>query len=224
MLLIFSLSFHECAHAWTASRLGDQTARLQGRITLNPIYHVDPIGTLIFPALMIFGPFLGMGMFGGMLVGWAKPTPVISRNFRKIKRDENLVTLAGPVSNLVIALAALVVLIVTSVAVPGGRLVVMSTFAGAISLQAPSGTQAIVLLCVLAIQINLSLMFFNLLPIPPLDGSHVLRNMLPYNAVQAYDRMGMWVSYLLMIFVGGFVLRLLLGPSLAAFYFVLRHV
>jgi len=96
VILIFSLCVHECAHAWTASRLGDQTARLEGRITLNPMYHVDPIGTLLFPAIMIFGPFIGFSMFSGMLVGWAKPTPVITRNLRKIVRDDNLVTLAGP--------------------------------------------------------------------------------------------------------------------------------
>jgi len=120
VLLIFSLSFHECSHAWMASRLGDQTARLQGRVTLNPVYHVDPVGSLLFPALAIFGPLIGFGMFGGMLIGWAKPTPVISRNFQKIRRDENLVTLAGPVSNLVLALIALGVLLTICHAVPGG--------------------------------------------------------------------------------------------------------
>ena len=104
VLLIFSLSFHECAHAWMASRLGDQTARLQGRVTLNPMYHVDPVGTLLFPALMIFGPLIGGGMLGGYLIGWAKPTPVITRNFKNIVRDDNLTTLAGPVSNLILAL------------------------------------------------------------------------------------------------------------------------
>ena len=107
VLLLFSLSFHECAHAWMASRLGDQTARLEGRITLNPMYHVDPIGTLLFPALIIFGPFIGFSFFSGFLVGWAKPTPVITRNFHKIVRDDNLTTLAGPVSNLVLVLAGL---------------------------------------------------------------------------------------------------------------------
>ena len=91
-----------------ASRLGDQTARLEGRITLNPMYHIDPIGTLLFPALIIFGPFIGFSFFSGFLVGWAKPTPVITRNFRKIVRDDNLTTLAGPVSNLILVLAAFV--------------------------------------------------------------------------------------------------------------------
>ncbi len=73
VLLLFSLSFHECAHAWMASRLGDQTARLEGRVTLNPIYHIDPFGTLLFPALIIFGPFVGFTMFSGFLVGGPSP-------------------------------------------------------------------------------------------------------------------------------------------------------
>lgn len=223
-LLIFSLSFHECAHAWTASLLGDQTARLEGRVTLNPMYHIDPIGTLLFPAIMIFGPLIGLSMFGGMLVGWAKPTPVITRNLRKIVRDENLVTLAGPVSNLILVIAALAVLVVMAIAIPDGRSVVVSSFIAALSPPGAFAPHPLVLLCTLAILINLSLFFFNLLPIPPLDGSHILRNMLPYNAVQVYDRIGGWLSYILMIFVGGFILRLLLGPALGLVYFALTHV
>jgi Zn-dependent protease len=224
VILIFSLCVHECAHAWMASRLGDQTARLQGRITLNPMYHVDPVGTLLFPALMIFGPFIGFSMFGGMLVGWAKPTPVITRNFRKIVRDDNLTTLAGPVSNLLIVLVAFLVLVVISIAVPNGRLLVLSTFQGSIVLDAPSAPQALVLLSTLAILINLSLCFFNLLPIPPLDGSRVVRNLLPYNAVQAYDRVPMWASYLLMIFLGPAILMAFLRPMLRLVFWGLLHV
>ncbi len=221
VLLIFSLSVHECAHAWIASYLGDQTARLQGRVTLNPAYHVDPIGTLLFPGLVIFGPFLGFNFFSGLLVGWAKPTPVITRNFRKIVRDDNLTTLAGPVSNLLIAFVALLLLTAISLAVPGGHDLVMSTFIGGNAVAIPSGLEALVLLAVLAIEINFSLFFFNLLPIPPLDGSRLVRNLLPYNAVVVYDRIPIWVSYLFMIFVGGFILRLLIGPALALVYLAL---
>ena len=221
VLLIFSLTVHECAHAWVASLLGDQTARLQGRVTLNPAYHIDLLGTILLPALMIFGPLFGFGL-GSVLFGWAKPTPVISRNFRKIVRDENLVTLAGPASNLLIALAALIVLIVISLTVPGGHDLVLSTFAGGLALGVQSNTQAVILLATLAILVNLSLFFFNLLPVPPLDGSHLLRNMLPYKAVQAYDRVPIWLSWILMILVGGFIIRLFLGPSMHAVYAVLH--
>jgi Zn-dependent protease len=214
VLILFSLSVHECAHAWMASRLGDQTARLQGRVTLNPMYHADPIGTLLFPAIMIFGPFFGLSMFGGMLVGWAKPTPVITRNFRKIVRDDNLTTLAGPASNLLIVLVAFLVLAAVSVAVPNGHQLVLIAFMGGIVPSAPPSLQALLLLCRLAILINLSLCFFNLLPIPPLDGSRLLRNTLPYNAVRAYDRIPMWGSYMLMIFLGPVILGALIGPAL----------
>jgi Zn-dependent protease len=221
VLLIFSLSVHECAHAWTASYLGDQTARLQGRVTLNPAYHVDPIGTLLFPGLVIFGPLIGFTFFSGLLVGWAKPTPVITRNFRKITRDDNLTTLAGPASNLLIALGAFFALAIISIAVPGGHELVFAPFNGGLTVDPLS---AFVLLANLAIEINLSLFFFNLLPIPPLDGSHLLRNALPYNAVQFYDRIPIWVSYLFMIFIGRTIIRLLLGPAMGIIYFALNLV
>jgi Zn-dependent protease len=224
VILIFSLCVHECAHAWTASLLGDQTARMQGRVTLNPMAHVDPIGTLLFPALMIFGPLFGLSLFGGMLVGWAKPTPVITRNFRHIVRDDNLTTLAGPVSNLLIVLAAFTTLAVMAISIPNGRMIVLSSFIGALSPAGEIAPQPLVLLCTLAILINLSLFIFNLLPIPPLDGSHFVRNMLPYNAVQVYDRIGGWISYLLMIFVGGFIMRMLLGPALRLVLTALYHL
>jgi len=215
VLLIFSLSFHECSHAWMASRLGDQTARLQGRVTLNPIYHIDPVGSLIIPALIIFGPLIGFTLFSGALIGWAKPTPVITRNFAKIRRDDNLTTLAGPVSNLLLAVVAVLLLLLINHFVPNGRAIVNYTM-----IVNPT-VQALVLLGIAAVQINLALLVFNLLPIPPLDGSHLLRNALPYNAMQTYDRIPMWVSWILMFIVGGYIMSLFLGPAFSIVSLVL---
>ena len=219
VVLLFSLSFHECAHAWTASRLGDQTARLEGRVTLNPMYHIDPFGSLLFPALAIFGPLIGFNFFAGFIVGWAKPTPVITRNFVKIRRDDNLTTFAGPLSNLILVALGFLVLAAISLTGQEGHELVLFTFAAVVNrevlaLNATSGLEAVIILACLAILINLSLFFFNLFPIPPLDGSRILRNVLPYNAVQAYDRVPLWVSYLLMFVVGGFILSLFIFPAL----------
>jgi Zn-dependent protease len=195
-----------------------------GRVSLNPMDHIDPIGTLLFPALMIFGPLVGFTFFGGMLIGWAKPTPVITRNFRRIVRDDNLTTLAGPVSNLLIVFAAMIVLAIVSVAVPDGRQYVYYAFHRNLLVGVSSGVQTVALLATLAILVNLSLFFFNLLPIPPLDGSHLLRNALPYNAVQAYDRIPIWISYLLMMILGPLILGILLSPAFSLVYLALRHI
>jgi Zn-dependent protease len=211
VLLIFSLSVHECAHAWMASRLGDQTARLQGRVTLNPMYHIDPLGTLIFPALMIFGPLLSGGALSGFLFGWAKPTPVITRNFKKIVRDDVLTTLAGPASNLMLAFFAFLGLAV--ILRFGGHLPNDETVM--------TNIEALLKLCQLALLVNLALFFFNLLPLPPLDGSRILRHFLPYNMLAAYDGMG-WFSLILMIFLGGPIVRFLMTPTLGLVQFALN--
>lgn len=219
VILIFSLCVHESAHAWVASRLGDQTARMQGGLTLNPMYHIDPMGSLFFPALIIFGPFIGFSMFSGALVGWAKPTPIITRNFRRITRDDNLTSLAGPAANLLLVVVAFVVLVVVAHVIPDGAAVVIGSFRASFMPGVSGDLHPLVLLCALTIFVNLSLFFFHLFPIPPLDGSRLVRNALPYNAMQAYDRISGWVSFLLMFFVGGYVLRFFLVPSLELVYY-----
>src|SRR5216683_4132067 len=116
VVLILAFSVHECAHAWTAWRLGDPTARMLGRVTLNPLKHLDPLGSVIFPLISL--------VYGGFLIGWAKPTPVTGRNFKNFRRDDILVTLAGPASNLLAATAALLILIVLKHAIPNGEAIV----------------------------------------------------------------------------------------------------
>src|SRR5258708_22673288 len=112
VFLILAFSVHECARAWPAWRLGDPTDKMLGRITLNPIKHLDPFGSVIFPLIGLY--------YGGMLFGWAKPTPVTARNFKNYKRDDLLVALAGPASNLISATLALILLVILKHAIPGG--------------------------------------------------------------------------------------------------------
>jgi len=173
---------------------------------------------------MIFGTLFGLSMFGGMLVGWAKPTPVITRNFRKIVRDDNLTTLAGPASNLLLVAVAFIVLLIDARVVPNGHSVVLGSFIAALERVEGFTPQPVALLCALAILINLMLCIFNLLPIPPLDGSRLMRNILPYNAVQVYDRIPFWVSYLLMIFVGGMIIHAFVSPAINLVLWGLLHI
>jgi len=212
VILLFSLSVHECAHAWMASRLGDQTARLEGRISLNPTRHIDPIGTLLYPALMILGPFIGFGG-GGVVFGWGKPIPIITRNFTKITRDDNLVTLAGPAANLLLTLVAFVLMVVLALAIPGGRSAVIGTVQGQIFLGEASAPQAMAMLFWLMIEVNLALFFFNFLPIPPLDASRFVRNLLPYNALNTFDTIGRF-GFVIIFILGRFVVGIFLGPAM----------
>jgi Zn-dependent protease len=148
--LLVLLTFHEFGHAWMAWKCGDETARSEGRVSLNPLVHMDLVGTVALPLLMIFmAP-------GGFLIGWAKPVPVDTDNLRNPRADDILVTLAGPWMNLLLAVL-IMALARVGMAVHAGNLSQVSLNLSHLSL----------LLC-----------FFNLLPIPPLDGSHVLRNVI----------------------------------------------
>jgi Zn-dependent protease len=206
-ILLFALSLHEASHAWMASRLGDQTARMLGRVTLNPIKHIDPIGTLLFPLIAMFS--------GVPLLGWAKPTPVTARNFQNYKRDDILVTLAGPVSNLLAAFASVVLLVILAKTSQVGNDVVHQVASGQIDIFQSTIMLPIVLFCYFGIIINLFLTVFNLLPLPPLDGSHIFRYMLPYSWTALYDRLGI-ISLFLMFFFGGRVVMMVVSPVLYA--------
>jgi Zn-dependent protease len=166
--LLVLLTFHEFGHAWMALKCGDDTARLQGRVSLNPLAHIDPIGTVILPLLMVLLP--GAGRF---LVGWAKPVPVNPYNLRRPRVDDILVTLAGPWMNLLLAI------VLTGLARVG---VMVQSFAMAD-------------LCLGLAHLSLLLCFFNLLPIPPLDGSQVVRSLLgiSHEAYAQFARYGFLV-------------------------------
>jgi Zn-dependent protease len=163
IVLVFSLSFHEAAHAWTADRLGDPTARQLGRITLNPLSHIDWIGTVLFP--------LAAMMSGLPLIGWAKPVPVLAGNLRSPRRDFAVVAAAGPLSNLLLATVAAMVLGMLET----GQLTAL-----------PAPVLRLVLVCV---TLNVLLAVFNLLPVPPLDGSNVLAGLVPEHVARVIDAM-----------------------------------
>ena len=180
IVLLFSLTVHETAHAWTADRLGDPTARLLGRISLNPIVHADPIGTVVFP-------LLGM-VFGGWFIGWAKPVPVNVRQLRHHRRDYVLVAAAGPASNLLLAFAAALAL---------SLLTVSPQIQGETNVSVP-----IARILSQAVQLNVLLAVFNMIPIPPLDGGTVLGGLLPAGLARQFDAIrpyGFLLLYALML-------------------------
>jgi Zn-dependent protease len=180
IVLLFSLTVHESAHAWTADRLGDPTARERGRVSLNPIVHADLIGTVVFPLLALIG--------GVPLIGWAKPVPVVVQRLHHPRRDYVLVAAAGPASNLLLALSAAIAL----------RMVPVSP----VMLGEPNVSAPIASLLTRAIQLNVLLAVFNMLPIPPLDGGNVLAGLLPRRFIGAFNSLrpyGFLILYALML-------------------------
>ena len=181
VVLLFSLTVHEAAHAWTADTLGDPTARVLGRVSLNPIVHIDPIGTILFPLLAIVA--------GVPLIGWAKPVPVNVSKLRHHRRDYVLVAAAGPASNLVLAIAAAIALKLIPVSpVISGEANVTVPIASMLSR---------------ALYINVHLAVFNMIPIPPLDGGNVIGGLLPRPRAYRFDALirpyGFILLYALML-------------------------
>lgn len=220
IVLLFALSCHEAAHAWTASRLGDPTARMLGRVTLNPAKHIDPFGTLLLPLITLFAPG-----FGGILFGWAKPTPVTSRNFRNYKRDDTLVTLAGPLSNLLLAILSMVVLLLLAHFVPMGRACVLAVSGMGISdelMAAAPVVLPLVMIFYFAVTLNLVLAVFNLMPFPPLDGSHLVRHLISGRVASAYDRMG-YFGFFLAVLIGGRLTWFIVRPVVGFCHALLLH-
>lgn len=194
-IVLVALTIHEAAHAWTADKLGDPTARLLGRVSLNPVVHIDPIGTILLPLIAAWSNL--------PIIGWAKPVPVNLSRLNDPRRDFMIVAAAGPISNLLQAVLAAVVL----QAIWSGQGL------------SPEGPSLAVRLLFAAVQINVLLALFNLIPVPPLDGGNVLAGLLPPSAAAVFDRMrpfGFLILYALMF--TGVLSALILPPA----FFLLR--
>jgi len=180
--ILFAITVHEVAHGWMALQFGDRTAQMLGRLTLNPIKHIDPVGTIAVPLLMVW--------LGGFLFGWAKPVPVSFRNLRNPKRDMVFVALAGPGANLLMAI--------------GWAL--LFQLAKALAPMLGGVTFFFLQMAKFGVFFNALLMIFNLLPVPPLDGGRVLRGLVPESVGRQLDALE---RYGLIIVVGLLVLGLL---------------
>lgn len=180
--LIFAITLHESAHGWAAGRLGDPTATMLGRVTINPIPHIDPIGTIAVPGALLLMSALTGG--GGLLFGWAKPVPINPRYFRNPLKAMTITAAAGPLSNL------------------------LQMIFWALLLKALAAVgfydKFVISVCAAGISVNLMLMAFNLIPIPPLDGGRIVRGLLPRQAGMAFDKIEPYgFMILLVLMVGG---------------------
>lgn len=196
-VLLVSVVLHELAHGWVALKQGDDTALRAGRLTLNPVPHIDFIGSILVPMALVLMP-------GNLLFGWAKPVPVDPRNFRKYRRGDILVSLAGVGANLAL------------VAVFTG-LMVAALWLGRWAPGAGSVAEVVYRMGALGVILNLILIFFNLIPLPPLDGSHVLYHLLPRGVREPYRSAGRYGLLILMglIFLAPGLLSALLWPAYA---------
>jgi Zn-dependent protease len=186
--MIFAITVHEAAHGWMAKRLGDNTAEMLGRVTLNPLKHIDPIGTILVP--------LGAYLLTGFMFGWAKPVPVNWKNLNHPKRDMGLVALAGPGANLLMAVIWAILV-----------------YVGALSLQNFQWLGLpLLLMGVAGVLINAVLMVLNLMPIPPLDGGRVVYSLLPAKQAQIYSRLEAFGLFIVLILLATGILGFLLWP------------
>lgn len=206
-VLLFSVIAHEYAHGYAALKQGDTTALMLGRLTWNPIKHIDPFMTIILPAVL----FYASG--GKMMLGGAKPVPVNPRNYRNLKRGDIIVSLAGVFVNFLIALAAVLVFVL--IGLLGRALSSGEAFLG--------GAQAMMFV---AVRLNLLLLAFNLIPIPPLDGSHVVKYMMPASWALRYQQFGRYgiIVLILLLYMGGGLLQAWMRPVLAFESMLLRLV
>ncbi len=192
--VLFAITMHEVAHGWVAKQLGDPTAMMLGRLTLNPLKHIDPVGTILVPlTLIVISKFTGGGLF---IFGWAKPVPVTAENLHHPKRDMALVEAAGPTANLIMAILWALIMKLVYV-LPSGML----SLALPLTYMAGAG-----------IAINLLLMVLNLLPIPPLDGSRVVAGLLPDTLAWKYSRIEQYGLIILLGLMVTGILGMIIWP------------
>lgn len=212
---LLAISVHESAHAWMANLRGDPTAKMLGRVSLNPIRHIDPVGTILLPAVMLYLRF--------SVIGWAKPTPVDPRNFKQPVLDDVLTSVVGPISNFLLASFALAAMALVKFASPLGTQIISGIPGGMIDTGTNSALVPACLLLYELMVINVVLGVFNLIPIPPLDGSHVLRHFLPAGALRIYDMVGVFAILALVYLLPG-ALGKLIYPVLGFFNSILSIV
>ena len=213
LILLFAITVHEASHGWTAKKLGDPTAYDMGRVTLNPLAHIDIFGTVILPLLLSLARLPAFG--------WAKPVPVNPYNFRNPRRDNLWVSFAGPAANLGVAFASFLVLIAMKLTIPQIGLFIKALINGffrqmgfMLPVLSPGfyPLQGLALVLLMLVLINSYFALFNLIPIPPLDGSGILAGLLPDSALSRYDRLRPFgfIIVLLLIYMG--FLDLLMWP------------
>jgi Zn-dependent protease len=213
VVMVLSISLHDCAQAWMANRLGDPTARMLGRMTFNPARHFDLLGTLIWPVLFIFR--------SPLVLGWGKPVPITSRNFRNPSRDEMISTLAGPGAQLLAAVVALISLVIVRHVNPDTTISLLTASALAmrhlgVSTEGLPGIFPLILFLYFCILVNLLLFVFNLLPFPFLDGGKILTHYLPFNAAKTYQSMSLYFMFGF-FFLGFYVIQIFFFPIMNIF-------
>jgi Zn-dependent protease len=181
-VLLFAITVHEASHGWAAKRMGDSTAFDLGRVSLNPLAHIDPVGTIVLPLMLV--------LIGAPAFGWAKPVPVNPYNLRHPRRDNLIISAAGPAANLLTSIGGMVLLLILKFTVPGVRAFLQSpALFRAILPQGFYPLQGLALILYFAVIINIYLAVFNMIPVPPLDGSGILLGVLSDKAAARYDKL-----------------------------------
>lgn len=193
-MVLFAITIHEASHGWAAYKMGDPTAHALGRVTLNPIAHIDPIGTILLPVILV--------IMGAPPFGWAKPVPVNPLNLRNPRRDNLLISAAGPLSNFSVALVAFILLHMLKLANPEALLIRGAT---------PSLGNGLFLILYYTILINVILGVFNLIPIPPLDGSGILAGLISEKAAEKYEMIRPYGFFILILLIMTGIIGRILG-------------